>query len=129
MIFIYYCLKQRIIFPLYYFQHLFKKKKTIWGEGEDRWKKYVKKNNKREISELREENDALKNELSAFDMSFFDEIEDLKFREKRASELCTLYEQKIKVLENEKLLRWKKKYIFLLSNFSTTAVTSRTFFH
>ena len=47
----------------------------------------------------------MKNELSAFDMQFFDEIEDLKFREKRASELNELYEQKIKVLENEKLSR------------------------
>eukprot|EP01083_Nonionella_stella_P055962 147568_1 len=59
----------------------------------------------RELENLREENQALKNELGAFDMHFFDEIEDLKFREKRATELNALYEQKIKVLENEKLTR------------------------
>jgi len=42
---------------------------------------------KKDTNIISAENEALRKELGAFDISFFDEIEDLKFREKAASEL------------------------------------------
>lgn len=43
--------------------------------------------------ELLAENEALKNELSAFDASFFDEIEDLKFKYHEASQQLAAYQE------------------------------------
>lgn len=48
--------------------------------------------NNKELSELREENKKLKEELSAFDMDFFEEIEDLKYKYAEAVRKLQRYE-------------------------------------
>ena len=47
-----------------------------------------------EHRELQSENDALKNELAAFDASFFDEIEDLKYKYHEASSELSVYHER-----------------------------------
>ena len=54
----------------------------------------------REVEKLKEENEALREELSAFDLPFFDEIEDLKYRY-----TVTLENEKSLSKENEALKR------------------------
>ncbi len=50
---------------------------------------------------LAAQNAALKRELSAFDKSFFDEIEDLKYRHKRTLEVLEQTQDRNKQLQEE----------------------------
>lgn len=53
--------------------------------------------------ELELENTDLRNELNAFDPSFFDEIEDLKHEHFQLSDRCAQYEQTIRDLQEQLL--------------------------
>lgn len=57
------------------------------------------------IEELKEENNALRSELSAFDISFFNEIEDLKYREYEGSKTITELRLQLKEMRELKKLQ------------------------
>ena len=54
-----------------------------------------------QVLELESENDDLRQELSAFEPSFFEEIEDLKHEHHMLQEKCSQYEQIISNLSSQ----------------------------
>ena len=54
-----------------------------------------------EVSRLKGENEKLKQELSAFDLDFFEEIENLKFAHAQAVRKIKMYEQQIQQLQDQ----------------------------
>ena len=54
-----------------------------------------------EIAKLTTENRDLRAELSSFDPAFWDEIEDLKYREHASKQLCRKYEKMLNELSKE----------------------------
>lgn len=52
-------------------------------------------------AEVCAENEALKNELNAFDPAFFDEIEDMKFDRQQLAQKVERYKERIVSLTNQ----------------------------
>jgi hypothetical protein len=49
------------------------------------------------ISQLEKENAELRSELSAFDLDFFEEIEDLKFKYAEAAKKCRAFDEYVRI--------------------------------
>ena len=49
------------------------------------------------VSQLERENSELRSELSAFDLDFFEEIEDLKFKYAEAAKKCRAFDEYVRI--------------------------------